>query len=160
MRNFKSIVSSFNNVNDHLVGLAKEEYFNFDGPRDTGAYEKLMFQVITNKNAYFLLLFSQFEAEINRLCQEVIRKKRASPIWMERRAWDILDPDDKRIKNIAFLNRVALLTDKGGTVYNRVNQLYQIRNNIAHGKLQIESLDVAEIAKEIEQIAAELNEAS
>lgn len=109
-----------------------------------------------NRLAYFLLLFSQLEAEVNQLCQDLIRQRRASPVWAERRAWDILEHSDDRLRSIPFLNRVALLTDKGGTVYKRVKQLYEIRNKIAHGDLQIESLDVAQIAKDIERIAVSL----
>lgn len=107
-----------------------------------------------NSQAYFALLFSQLETEINELCGALIRHRQSGEDWMERRAWEILGQKD--VRNIHFMDRTALLTRKGGTVYNRIKQLYDTRNKIAHGDLLTESLDVAEIAKDIERIAVQL----
>lgn len=112
--------------------------------------------IVINDWAYFSLLFAQLEAEVNRRCADLIRHKRGQADWAERRAWDILDHREDRIRSISFLNRVALLTDSRGPVYKRVQELYQARNRIAHGELPAETLDVAEIAKDIQDIAEQL----
>lgn len=111
-----------------------------------------------NDQAYFVLLFSQLEAEVNRLCAELIRHKQAQSDWWDRRAWDILDPREKPLRAISLMNRVALLTAKGGRVYNRVKELYEARSMIAHGELLAAPLDLAKIAKEMQDIASQLQE--
>lgn len=152
MKHFDDVVTAFEIANTYIPhwSLTLDDC---DDPERVQERDRL---IAVNANAYSLLLFSQLEAEVNQLCQDLIRQRRASPIWAERRAWDILEHSDDRLRSIPFLNRVALLTDKGGTVYKRVKELYEIRNKIAHGDLQIESLDVAQIAKDIERIAVSL----
>lgn len=152
MKHFDDVVTAFEIANTYIPhwSLTLDDS---DDPERAQERDRL---IAVNANAYSLLLFSQLEAEVNQLCQDLIRQRRASPVWAERRAWDILEHSDDRLRSIPFLNRVALLTDKGGTVYKRVKELYEIRNKIAHGDLQIESLDVAQIAKDIERIAVSL----
>lgn len=152
MRHFAEIVNVFEELNDDFDRAIEEAgvdqnyqlYLDFEG------------QKRINAQAYFMLMFPQLESEVNRLCEELIRHMQTQAGWAERRAWDILDHREDRIRNIRFLNRVALLTDKGGTVYKRVKELYEARNRIAHGELLAEALDVAEIAKELRSIAAQL----
>jgi len=156
MRHFKEVVEVFENVDGDFDGVIEEAMAD----QDARFHLKMEGQKHINAQAYFMLLFSQLESEVNRLCEELIRHMQTRADWAERRAWDILEHREDRIRNIRFLNRIALLTDKGGTVYKRVKELYEIRNKIAHGGLLTESLDVAEIAKDIERIAAQLKGAS
>lgn len=152
MKHFKDVVTAFEIANTYIPHWSLT-LDNFDRSERVQERDRL---IAVNANAYLALLIGQLEVEINRLCQELIRERRSSSTWEQRRAWDILDAADDRIRNIPFLNRVALLTDKGGMVYKRAKQLYETRNKIAHGDLLTESLDVAEIAKDIERIAVSL----
>lgn len=110
-----------------------------------------------NTQAYFVLVFSQLEAEINGLCGDLICRMQALPHSKDRRAWDIID--DRNVRGLHFMKRVALLTAKGGRVYNRIKELYEARSMIAHGELLSESLDLTLIAEEIQDIAAQLKDA-
>ncbi|MBK1839320.1 hypothetical protein JHL17_18070 [Azospirillum sp. YIM B02556] len=152
MKHFKDVVTAFEVANTYIPHWS----LTLDDSDSSERVQERDRLIAVNANAYLALLIGQLEVEINRLCQELIRERRASSSWEQRRAWDILDAADDRIRNIPFLNRVALLTDKGGTVYKRAKQLYETRNKIAHGDLLTESLDVAEIAKDIERIAVSL----
>lgn len=128
------------------------------GNADVSLLEELLRNSTINGQAYFVLLFTQLETEVNRLCEDAIWSGRNLPDWTQRRAWDVLGQKD--VRNIHFMDRVALLTDKGRTVYKLIKELYDTRNKIAHGDLLTEIPDVAETAKDIERIVAELNEAS
>lgn len=80
---------------------------------------------------FFLILFARFEAEINIRCSALIAQNKLHPGWRERRAWESFD--EKRVNDIPFKRRLALLIDKGQAVYAAVQTLYSERNEIAHG---------------------------
>ncbi len=151
MRHFDNVLSAYRAAAADLDRRFLEAFFGEDGAPRLGDVE--LWSRISSQ-AYFALLFSQLETEINELCGALIRHRRSGDDWMERRAWEILGQRD--VRNIHFMDRVALLTRKGGTVYNRIKELYDTRNKIAHGDLLTESLDVADIAKDIERIAVQL----
>ncbi|HEY0833404.1 MAG TPA: hypothetical protein VGE72_05785 [Azospirillum sp.] len=113
-----------------------------------------------NANAYFVLLWSQVEVEINRLCDELVRRKRSEPAWDTHRAWDLIGehgPAGQKLRGPRdLMDRVALLCKKGGRVYNRLNELYRKRSRIAHGEILLDELDTAEVAAELEELIGEL----
>lgn len=156
MKDRDDIVQAFIVLNDHLTDLG------VSGPPSDGVLEKaarIKRMMLINSQAYFLLVFAQFEAELNRLCARLIERMKAQADWKDRRVWDDLEHHPDRIRNIPVMRKVALLTDRQGAVYRRIKELYDIRNRIAHGNLLTEELDVDEVAKEIQRVAAELNEA-
>lgn len=110
-----------------------------------------------NDCAYFVLLFAQFEDELNRLCESLVRSRQTAGGWDERRAWHIIDAG--RIQSLPFLNRVALLTEKGGDAFNRVRDLYAIRNEIMHTGTTDRQLEIERFAGELIDIARALQEA-
>lgn len=79
----------------------------------------------------YLLLFAQFEAEVNRRCIMLIEQHKQLADWRLRRVWDALDV--KNIGNTPFLRRLSLLIDKGLPIYAALKDLYSERNDIAHG---------------------------
>lgn len=94
----------------------------------------------------FLVLFARFEAEINARCEALIRTEKARTDWRDRRAWEAYD--DKRVSNIPFLRRLALLIDKGRPIYAALQKLYLERNDIAHdAKLGIDMQKAFETIK-------------
>lgn len=113
-----------------------------------------------NANAYFVLLWSQAEVEINQLCDELIQRKRNDSDWDTQRAWDLIGehgPAGRKLRGPRdLMDRIALLCKKGGRVYNRLSELYRLRSRIAHGEILQSGLDTAEIAAELEALIKEL----
>jgi len=82
-----------------------------------------------NDQAYFMMIFAQFEDRINEYVKELVEKKNLASSWWKKRPWTIIEID-----RLSFMQKVALLTPKGGKEYNRVHELYyNLRNRIAHG---------------------------
>src|SRR6185312_9622202 len=78
--------------------------------------------------AYYVMLFAQLEQFVDAECEKLINRKKNSPVWKNRRLWDSTDPE-----RLQFMRKVALLTQKGSTTYNRIDQFYDLRCDIAHG---------------------------
>ncbi|MFZ2656620.1 MAG: hypothetical protein WAX69_16925 [Victivallales bacterium] len=83
-----------------------------------------------NDQAYFVLIFAQFEDLVNTRFKKLVKKKQAVPLWYRRRSWDIID-----MKRIPFMIRVALLTEIGNADYNMIYSYYKLRCTIAHGDI-------------------------
>jgi len=79
-----------------------------------------------NDQAYFVLCWGQLEAEIDQACREAIRRHRNDTSWSVRRAWDLYNPDDKRISGLSFEDRTALVVDHGagpGSIWAKIIRL-------------------------------------
>jgi hypothetical protein len=104
-----------------------------------------------NDNAYCFLLFARFESAIKARSQRVISAMRCQAQGPERRAWDVVSHD-----GLYFLNHVALLTDKGGSDYRDIQELYKDRNAIAHGRFAETKPNVPAIAAKLSGILSRL----
>ena len=60
--------------------------------------------------------------------RKLIDRKRKSAVWRNRRLWDSTEVD-----RMQFMRKVALLTEKGAANYNKLDQYYDLRCDIAHG---------------------------
>jgi hypothetical protein len=112
-----------------------------------------------NDQAYFVLCWGQLETAIDETCRNAIRTRRGSGNWMVRRAWDLYNPDDDRLSGLRFENRTALVLDQSagsGSPWAKVMHYYAVRNQIAHGELQAQRIDVDEVVQEFFQIQAAL----
>ena len=88
-----------------------------------------------NDQVYFVLSWGQLEAELNESCRAAIRRRQSNPDWTRRRAWDLCDPDDKRLSGLSFEERVSFVLDKRdhvGGEWKLVMTYYAQRNRIAH----------------------------
>ena len=104
-----------------------------------------------NDQAYFVLCWGQLEAEIDQACREAIRRHRNDTSWSVRRAWDLYNPDDKRISGLSFEDRTALVVDHGagpGSIWAKIIGYYALRNQIAHGHLRPERIDVSNVVQQ------------
>ena len=113
-----------------------------------------------NDQAYFVLCWGQLETEINERCGDVIRARQASPDWQARRGWDRYNPDDLRNSGLSFEDRAAVVLDRlrpKPNNYGRLVQFYSTRNQIAHGKLLSQRLDVVDAIARFHLISAEIN---
>ena len=125
-----------------------------------GAERARVFQVL-NDQAYFLLCWGQLETEIDETCRRSIRARRSSGDWTVRRGWDLYNPDDRRLSGLSFEDRTALVLDRAGArgrPYARAMLYYEIRNRVAHGKLEADRLDVIAIAQDFYAIQAALQQ--
>ena len=107
-----------------------------------------------NDHVYFLMLFAQFEKFISDKSQDVIRLRKKMATWKSRRAWDIID--HQNIERLPFMNRIALLTEKGKTDYNIIYQLYKDRNSLAHGQLPDTSISFPTAVRQLQVFKSRL----
>ena len=103
-----------------------------------------------NEQAHFALLFAQFEDVVNTFCKVLVHKKGSSARWTLRRSWEIIEIKD--ITRVSFLNRVALLCEKGDTDYNTVSKYYRLRCSIDHGEV-VPSIMVTTVKDDLMAIA-------
>jgi len=103
-----------------------------------------------NDQAYFLMLFAQLEQRIMQEVVKLVNKKKVLGRWQDRRLWQEAKPD-----RISFMQKVALLTEKGQVTYNRMDQLYHdFRCAIAHGNTAaVGPIFIPTIAAELKRIA-------
>ncbi len=86
-----------------------------------------------NDQAYFLFMFSRFEDAVREESSQLIRQNSNTTLdWEHRRVWQLL-PSGKNADQPSFLNRVALLIDKGSHHYEKIKAYYEQRNTIGHG---------------------------
>jgi hypothetical protein len=91
-------------------------------------------------------MFAQLEDHINDQVRRLVNERLLNTNWKRRRMWDTIDPS--QIDRFAFMKRVALLCQKGGTLYNKVDGLYDDRCQIAHGQF-LTSVNVPTAASSI-----------
>ena len=76
--------------------------------------------------------------------------------WRYRRAWSLYNPDDRRLSGLSFENRVTLVLERGSREWKRTMQLYSVRNQIAHGTLLSERIDVSSEIQDFFRIRSSL----
>jgi len=112
---------------------------------DVAAADKVKRSQLINDQAYFILAWGQLETEIDDVCRQVIRSRQAMPSWNDRRGWDLFNPDDRRLSGLSFEERLSLVADRAagkGSPWALAKKYYDLRNQIAHGTLRSEGLDV------------------
>ncbi len=118
---------------------------------------------VLNDQAYFLLCWGQLETEINARCREAIRRRREDPDWQTRRGWDLYNPDDPRLSGLSFEDRVRLVLDMQGgrgSPFAKVMVHYEMRNKVAHGRLESRRVDVRAVVGDFHLIQAALHRAA
>jgi len=98
--------------------------------------------------AYFLYLFTRFEAEVNAAFEAIAAAGlSAATAWQERRVWQAWARGSGR--DIGFLSKVEVLTDKGRPDYATIKRYYDGRNTIAHGRVWDEEFSVPAVAQDM-----------
>ena len=95
-----------------------------------------------NDQAYFLLCWGQLETAIDDKCRDAIRRGRRNQNWAVRRAWALYNPDDRRLSGLSFEDRAALVLNRDEEPWRGAIRHYNMRNQIAHGRLQAYRIDV------------------
>ncbi len=109
-----------------------------------------------NDQAYFVLAWGQLEADIEEACREAIRDGQSHDDWRHRRAWSLYNPDDRRLSGLSFENRLTLVLEKGSDDWKRTMELYNVRNQIAHGALLSARIDMARVIEDFFRIQSSL----
>ncbi len=109
-----------------------------------------------NDQAYFVLAWAQLEADIEEACRDAIRDGQSHEDWRYRRAWSLYNPDDRRLSGLSFENRLTLVVEKGSDDWKRTMQLYNVRNQIAHGTLLSDRIDVSSVIRNFFRIQSSL----
>ena len=97
--------------------------------------------------------WGQLEAEIGDVCREAIRSGQSQEEWRDRRAWSLFDSDNPRL---GFRNRLTLVLDRSSDEWKRTVELYEVRNQIAHGELRSEGIDVSTVIEDFHRIQSSL----
>jgi hypothetical protein len=113
--------------------------------QDHGARARIEAKQRLNDQAYFILCWGQLETAIDDKCREAIRRGQNDRSWTIRRTWNLYNPDDRRLSGLAFEERAALVLDKDGDPWKTAIRYYNLRNQIAHGRLQADRIHVASV---------------
>lgn len=109
-----------------------------------------------NDQAYFVLAWGQLEADVVETCRETIRNAQQDSDWRARRAWALYDPANRRLSGLSFENRLSLVLERDTGNWRRTMQLYSVRNQIAHGTLLSERIDVSTVIQDFYDILSSL----
>ena len=109
-----------------------------------------------NDQAYFVLAWGQLEADIVETCRDTIRKAQQDSDWRARRAWALYDPESRRLSGLSFENRLSLVLEKDSDNWKKTMQFYSVRNQIAHGNLLSERIDVSSVIHQFQAIQSSL----
>lgn len=128
---------------------------------DLAKVEQIEDKQRVNDQAYFILCWGQIESDVDKTCRRAIRKRQLGPRWEDRRGWDLFNPDDHRLSGLSFEERSSLVLDKSegaGSPRAKLMEHYQLRNQIAHGKLRPDRIDIPAVVGELYIIQSALSE--
>lgn len=120
MKTLSQIYSSYLESDNHFANKISKS-----NKRARERLEKLRDR---NEHAFFVLLFARLDDYIKTQCEKIEFQKSKITHWKRKRPWDSIE-----LKYFKFNNRLALVTQKGGTDFNKINKYYSIRNALAHG---------------------------
>ena len=109
-----------------------------------------------NDQAYFVLAWGQLEADIEEACRKAIREGQLQDDWRHRRAWSLYNPKDRRLSGLSFENRLTLVIEKGSDDWKRTMELYNVRNQVAHGALLSARIDMEKVIRDFYRIQSSL----
>lgn len=109
-----------------------------------------------NDQAYFVLAWGQLEADVDEACRDVIRSGQSQQDWRFRRIWSLYDPDSRRLSGLSFENRLSLVLNKNSAEWKTTMKHYELRNRIAHGKLNSSRIDVVNVIEQFSYIIGAL----
>jgi hypothetical protein len=116
-------------VADAAFAAAEQKAFQ---DNDEAAFDQAGQARQRNDQAYFLYLFTRFEAQVNASSELLLAERlAATATWSERRIWQAWSRVP--VREIAFLSKVEVLLDKGQQDYATIKEYYDGRNTIAHG---------------------------
>ena len=152
VRDLRAIVSLYEQIDSSLEKLRQAAETAGDED-DRGHIEH---RQTINDQAYFVLAWGQLEAAIGEACRNAIRLGRTHPEWRHRRAWTLYNPEDRRLSGLRFAHRLSLVLDGDTDEWRRTMRHYEVRNQIAHGSLRPERIDVSGVIEDFHVIQSAL----
>ena len=73
-----------------------------------------------------------------------------------RRVWDLHDPADRRPRGLSFRNQLSLVLQRDADNWQRTMRFNDVRNQIGHGTLLSERIDVSAVIQGFHDIQASL----
>jgi hypothetical protein len=111
-----------------------------------------------NDQAYFLFMFTRLEDRIRSLSDQLIAEKMTILTdWKSKRSWEIIQKQ-KVNDTLHFMNRVSLLTPKGGRNFNLIKIYYDQRNNIGHGGTFTITISIPKVITDMKQLYKNLKD--
>ena len=152
MSDLQAIAAVYEQVDHHLQSLRDtEESAGGEPAPDPVDQERRI-----NDQAFFVLAWGQLEADIEDACRNSIRNGQLHEDWRHRRAWSLYNPDDRRLSGLSFENRLTLVLEKGSEDWKRTMELYNVRNQIAHGALLSARIDMDRVMGDFYRIQSSL----
>ena len=154
VNNLQLIANMYQQVDNYLEALRDIE--DASENNKTNVTDHIYSKQKINDQAYFVLAWGQLEVMIETACRNVIRHGQSQSDWRNNRVWTLYKPDDRRLSGLSFENRLTLVLEKGSENWRKTIQFYKIRNQIAHGKLLLDRIDVSAAIYDFFQIRSAL----
>ena len=138
MSDLQAVTAAYEQIDLQLRSLRDAEHGAGDEPPPDPVDQERRI----NDQAFFVLAWGQLEADIEEACRDAIRNGQSHEDWRHRRAWSLYNPDDRRLSGLSFENRLTLVLEKGSDDWKRTMELYNVRNQIAHGALLSARIDM------------------
>ena len=148
MSNIEAIATLYQQVDNFFEGLREQAKGDEDRCR-------IEYQQKLNDQACFVLAWGQLEANIDKACRKAIRSGRSHREWEHRRAWSLYNLKKLRL---SFRDRLTLVLDKSRGEWKRTMDYYEVRNQIAHGNLRSEGIDVSTVIEDFNHILSEIEQ--
>ena len=149
MTDLEAIAALFQQVDSSLERLRERH----DAAGDAVEREGVARRQKLNEQAYFVLAWGQLEADIDDACRDAIRFGKSHEDWRHRRAWSVYDEDNPRL---SFRNRLTLVLERSSDEWQKTLELYQLRNQIAHGDLRHAGINLPAVIEDFQRIQSSL----
>ena len=149
MTDLEAIADLFQQVDNSLEDLREQH----DAAGKADERDRVARQQRLNEQACFVLAWGQLEADIDDACRDAIRLGKSHQDWRHRRAWSVYDEDNPRL---SFRNRLTLVLDRSSDEWKRTLELYQVRNQIAHGDLRHAGINLPTVIEDFHRIQSSL----
>jgi len=144
-----AIAALFQQIDNSLEDLRERH----EAAGETDERDRVARRQKLNEQAYFVLAWGQLEADIDDACRDAIRLGKSHADWRHRRAWSVYDEDNPRL---SFRNRLTLVLDRNSDEWTRILELYQVRNQIAHGDLRHAGINLPTVIEDFHRIQSSL----
>ncbi len=101
----------------------------------------------------FVLMFGQFEIDVTDRFRVERENRMRNPDWRIRRGWDT---PSLGVKSVPFLSKLALMMDRTGKHYRKIELSYHRRNHCAHGGTSEPVGSIDQFFKDLYEWQAEL----
>ena len=149
MTDLDAIAALYQQVDNSLEDLREQH----DTAGEAESRDRVARQQRLNEQACFVLAWGQLEADIDDACRDAIRLGKSHEEWRHRRAWSVYDEVNPRL---SFRNRLTLVLDRSSDEWKRTLELYQVRNQIAHGDLRHAGINLQTVIEDFDRIRSSL----